>query len=69
MIRITDYPEVVKEYLGEFEDIFNQPQRRHFAENVTGLLVYPRANIKQINNSYTGHREYSNKDRFMRESS
>jgi SRSO17 transposase len=68
MIRIADYPGVVKDYLEEFNDLFSRPQLRHFAEYITGLLVCKRANIKQINNSFIGHREYSNKDRFMRES-
>ena len=67
MFRITDYPAMVKNYLHRFEDLFSQPQLKHFAEYVTGLIVCDKATIKQINNSFISHREYSNKDRFMRE--
>ena len=67
MFRITEYPFVVKSHLDKFSDLFSQPQLSHFAEYVTGLIVCDRANIKQINNSFVGHREYSNKDRFMTE--
>lgn len=68
MIRIAEYPGVGKDYLEEFDDLFSRPQLRHFAEDITGLLVCKRANIKHINNSFIGHCEYSNKDRCMRES-
>lgn len=67
MFRITEYPLVVKSHLDEFSDLFSQPQLSHFAEYLTGLMVCDRANIKQINNSFVGHRDYSNKDRFMTE--
>jgi hypothetical protein len=65
MLRITEYPLVVQSHLEQFRDLFTRPQLSHFAEYVTGLVVCDRANIKQINNSFIGHREYSNKDRFM----
>ena len=67
MYRITDYPFVVKSYVDNFCDLFSQPQLSHFAEYVTGLIVCERPNIKQINNSFVAHRQYSNKDRFMTE--
>jgi SRSO17 transposase len=67
MFRITDYPAVVRNYLDRFEDLFSRPQLKHFAEYVTGLIVCDKATIKQINDSFIGHREYSNKDRFIRE--
>jgi SRSO17 transposase len=69
MFPITDYPAVVKNNLDKFADLFSKPQLRHFAEYLTGLLVCERANIKQINNNFVRHREYSNKDRFMTNSS
>jgi SRSO17 transposase len=69
MFKITDHPAIVKNYLHRFEDLFSQPQLRHFVEYVTGLIVCDKATIKQINDSFIGHREYSNKDRFMREGS
>ena len=65
MLRITEYPLVVQSHLERFSDLFTRPQSSHFAEYVTGLIVCDRANIKHINNSFVGHREYSNKDRFM----
>jgi len=67
MLRITDYPVVVKSFLDKFKDLFSAPQLSHFAEYVTGLIVCDRANIKQINDSFVAHRDYSNKDRFMTE--
>lgn len=68
MIKIANYPGVLRDNLEHFEDIFTKPQLRHFSEYLTGLIVCEKVNIKQINNSFIGHCEYSNKDRFMTES-
>lgn len=65
MYRIASYPAVIQNYLDQFKDLFSKPQLRHFAEYLTGLIVCERVNIKQINNSFIAHHEYSNKDRFM----
>lgn len=68
-VRVTNYPGVITNYLPRFEDLFSRPQLRHFTEYITGLIVCEKANIKQINNRFLAHTEYSNKDRFIRESS
>jgi SRSO17 transposase len=65
MLRVIEYPTVVRDHLDNFRDVFTRPQARHFAEYLTGLIVCDQANIKQINNCFIAHREYSNKDRFM----
>ena len=67
MLQITDYPFVVKSHLDKFHELFSRPQLSHFAQYLTGLIVCERSNIKQINDSFIGHRQYSNKDRFMTE--
>ena len=69
MLRIIEYPAVVRGHLDCCKDLFSQPQLRHFAEYLTGLMVCDKATIKGINNSFMGHREYSNKDRFMTKAS
>ena len=40
MAGIIEFPQVVEDALREFGDLFpNEPQRRHFAEYLTGLYV------------------------------
>lgn len=40
MAAIVAFPQVVQEALRDFGDLFpNEPQRRHFAEYLTGLFV------------------------------
>ena len=56
MFRMTDYPVVIRNYLPQFEDLFSQPELRHFAEYVTVLIVCDKVTIKQINISFIGHR-------------
>lgn len=65
MFKITEYPGVVRNHLDFFCDIFSKPQQKHFSEYLTGLIVCEKINIKQINNKFIGHSDYSNKDRFM----
>ena len=68
MIKIKNYPGVIQNNLGQFSDLLSKPQLTHFCEYLTGLMVCEKANIKQINNRFIAHRDYSNKDRFMTES-
>ena len=50
MPAIIDFPRVVQEALGDFGDLFaNEPQRRHFAEYLTGLFVAARKTVTGIN--------------------
>ena len=50
MPGIVAFPTVVEEAVAEFGGIFaNAPERRHFAEYVTGLMVAERKNVSAIN--------------------
>jgi hypothetical protein len=50
MPAIIDFPSVVQEALVEFGSLFkNEPERQHFAEYLTGLLVADRKNVADIN--------------------
>src|SRR5438876_1067738 len=49
MAGLIDYPQVVQEALRTFGDLLpNEPQRRHFAEYLTGLFVAERKNVTAI---------------------
>jgi len=53
MPAIVEFPTVVKEALDEFGDLFaNEPERRHFAEYLTGLFVAERKNVAAINRQF-----------------
>ena len=50
MAGIIEFPQVVQDALQEFGDLFpNEPQRRHFAEYLTGLYVAQRKTVNGIN--------------------
>lgn len=50
MPAIVEFPKVVREAVSEFSDLFScEPQRRHFAEYLTGLMV-------AANKTVTGNR-------------
>ncbi len=54
MPGIVEFPQVVQEALQTFGDLFaNEPQRRHFAEYLTGLFVAERKTVLGI------HREFA----------
>jgi hypothetical protein len=43
MPTIVDFPTIVKDAVDIFGDLFaNEPERRHFAEYLTGLMVAKR---------------------------
>lgn len=65
---IIDYPEVVKRFLFQFEDFFNKPQFRHFAEYLTTLIICMRFTVNWMNNQIVGHRDRSTKTRFLTDS-
>ncbi len=53
MAGIIDYPQIVQDALHDFGDLFpNEPQRRHFADYLTGLLVAPRKNVSAITREF-----------------
>ena len=50
MPGIVDFPTVVEEAVAEFGGVFaNAPERRHFGEYLTGLMVAERKNVSAIN--------------------
>jgi len=53
MPAIVDFPTVVKEALAEFGPLFkNEPEREHFGEYLTGLLVAEKKNVCGINRQF-----------------
>jgi len=53
MPAIVDYPTVVKKALEEFGSVFgNEPERRHFAEYLTGLMIAHKKNVSAINRQF-----------------
>jgi hypothetical protein len=66
MAGIIDYPHVVQEALQEFGDLFaNEPQRRHFAEYLTGLFVAARKTVTGINAEFARTTDPSCLNRFV----
>ena len=50
MPTIVDFPTVVKDALDVFGDLFaNEPERRHFAEYLTGLMIAEKKTVSGIN--------------------
>ena len=66
MAGIIDFPQVVQEALQEFGDLFaNEPQRRHFAEYLTGLFVAARKTVTGINAEFARTTDQSCLNRFV----
>jgi hypothetical protein len=68
MAGIVDFPQLVHEALDDFGDLFpNEPQRRHFAEYLTGLFVADRKNVSGINREFAQTTDQSCLNRFLTE--
>src|SRR5437588_10056083 len=68
MAGSIDYPQVVQEALRTFGDLLpNEPQRRHFAEYLTGLFVAERKNVTAINREFAQTTDPSCLNRFLTE--
>ncbi len=68
MPAIVEFPQVVVAALPDFADIFScEPQRRHFAEYVTGLLVAHKKNVSAINREFADTTDQSCLNRFLTE--
>jgi len=53
MPTIVDFPTVVKDALEVFGDLFaNEPERRHFAEYLTGLMIAEKKTVSGINREF-----------------
>jgi hypothetical protein len=68
MPAIVDYPTVVKEVLDVFGSSFaNEPERRHFAEYLTGLMIAPKKNVSAINREFAATTDQSCLNRWLTE--
>ena len=68
MPAIVDFPEVVKEAMAAFGHVFaNEPERVHFAEYLTGLLVAGRKNVSAINREFVDTTDQSCLNRWLTE--
>ena len=66
MPAIVEFPQVVLEALPDFADIFScEPQRRHFAEYITGLFVAPKKNVSAICRQFASTTDQSCLNRFL----
>jgi hypothetical protein len=66
MAGIIEFPQVVQDALRDFGDLFaNEPQRRHFAEYLTGLYVAARKTVTGINAEFARTTDQSCLNRFV----
>ena len=66
MAGIIEFPRVVEEALRDYGDLFaNEPQRRHFAEYLTGLYVAARKTVTGINAEFARTTDPSCLNRFV----
>lgn len=68
MPGIIDFPQVVQDALAQFGDLFeNEPQRRHFAEYLTGLMIAERKTVLGIHDEFARTTDQSCLNRFLTE--
>lgn len=68
MPAIVEIPRVVEDALDQFADLFtNQPQRRHFAEYLTGLIVADNKTVSGIQAEFVNTTDQSCLNRFLTE--
>ena len=66
MPAIVEFPQVVLEALPDFADLFFcEPQRRHFAEYLTGLFVARKKNVSAINREFANTTDQSCLNKFL----
>jgi len=66
MPAIVEFPTVVQEALAQFGHVFaNEPERVHFAEYLTGLLVADRKNVSAINREFVDTTDQSCLNRWL----
>jgi len=66
MPAIVEFPCVVQELAERCADLFpNEPQRRHFAEYLTGLIVAKRKSVSGINAEFVDSTDQSCLNRFL----
>lgn len=65
---IVEFPVIVKEALAHFGPLFaNEPERIHFAEYLTGLMVAGRKNVSAINREFVRTTDQSCLNRWLTE--
>src|SRR4051812_41125146 len=68
MPGIIEFPQVVQDALAQFGDLFaNEPQRRHFAEYLTGLIVAERKTVLGIHDEFARTTDQSCLNRYLTE--
>ena len=68
MAGIVEFPQIVQDAMDDFADLFaNEPQRRHFAEYLTGLLIAERKTVSGINREFAQRGDQSCLNRFLTE--
>ena len=68
MPAIVEYPTVVQELWSQYRDLFaNEPERRHFAEYLTGLFIAERKTVSGINREFAVTTDQSCLKRFLTE--
>jgi hypothetical protein len=66
MPGIVEFPQVVGEAQAYFADLFGcEPQRRHFGEYLTGLLLAERKTVRGINSEFANITDQSCLNRFL----
>lgn len=66
MPAIVEFPQVVADVIDRFSDLFpNRPQRRHFAEYLTGLIVAKNKTVSGINAEFVETTDQSCLNRFV----
>ena len=66
MPAIIEFPTLVREAMQQFGDLFaNEPQRRHFGEYLTGLIVARHKNVAAIQREFVEASDQSCLNRFL----
>jgi hypothetical protein len=68
MPAIVEFPTVVQNLLAPYHDLFaNEPERRHFAEYLTGLYIAERKTVSGINREFAVTTDQSCLNRWLTE--
>src|SRR3989304_2863880 len=68
MPGIIEFPQVVRDAMDQFGDLFaNEPQRKHFAEYLTGLMIAERKSVLGINREFAQTTDQSCLNKFLTE--
>ncbi len=70
MPGIVEFPSVVRDALEQFGHLFeNEPQQKHFAEYLCGLILARRKSVAGINREFADTTDQSCLNRFVTEAS